>query len=150
MLTNLSKGIQNQRTILLLDEQCPLMYPFFRRIKKNAFQQNYHRSIGRPSSSFVSFRVPPGTFPIGSFSTNSWASKRHAEVDHGHQKRLGGVNSYWNSNSKSQTDLPSTQRQAQPGFTFTVECDHQILLSLCSLQNYGFQICKFSSAMKIE
>ena len=140
MLTNLTKGIQNQRTILLLNEQCPLIKPFFRRIKKNAFQQNYHHSIGRPSTSFVSFRVPPGTFPIGSFSTNSWASKRHAEVDHGHQKRLGGVNSYWKSNSKRQTDLPSTQRQAQPGFTFPVEREHQNLLSLCSFQNYRFQI----------
>jgi len=85
-----------------------------RRIKKNAFQQNYQHSIGRPSSSFVSFRVPPGTFPTGSYSTN-WALKRHVDVEQGVQGRPGGANSYWNSHSKRQTDLPSTQRQAQPG-----------------------------------
>ena len=104
-------------------------YPLicFRRIKKNAFQQNYQHSIGRPSSSFVSFRVPPGTFPTGSYSTN-WASKRHVEVEQGVQGRPGGANSYWNSHSKRQTDLPSTQRQAQPGFAFTVESLHRVLV----------------------
>ena len=87
---------------------------YFRRIKKNAFQQNYQHSIGgRPSDPFVSFRVPPGTFHPGSYSTNSWASKRHVEVDHGNPSH--NVNSFWNSNSKRQTNLPSTERQSQPG-----------------------------------
>ena len=133
MLPNLTKEIKIERTILL-----PVIIPIFRRIKKNAFQQNYHRSIGRPSTSpFVSFRVPPGTFSTGSFSTNSWASKRRAEVNHGQQKRPGGENSYWNSNSKRQTDFPSTQRQAQPGVAFSssVECEHQNRLLSSLFQN---------------
>ena len=90
----------------------PLTY--FRRIKKNAFQQNYQHSIGgRPSDPFVSFRVPPGTFHAGSYSTNSWASKRHLGADHRNPSH--NVNSFWNSNSKRQANLPSTERQSQPG-----------------------------------